>query len=70
MSVGLARELLAAGSGLGLVSLSLAAHRRGLRNVHWPFAGFITSANLQPLTLAEPIGDPYLNPNAVAISRA
>lgn len=70
LSVGLARELLAAGSGLGLVSLSLAAHRRGLRNVHWPFASYITWANLQPLPLAEPIGDPYLNPNAVAISRA
>jgi glycosyltransferase involved in cell wall biosynthesis len=68
LSVGLARELVRGGASLDVVSLSLAAHRRGLRNVHWPFAGFIASARLQPLPLLEPIEDPYLNPNAVAIA--
>jgi O-antigen biosynthesis protein len=63
LTVGLTRELLAEGAELGIVSLSLAAHRRGLRNVHWPFAGFVTSSKLQPLELEQPVEDPYLNPN-------
>ena len=63
LTVGLARELLAGGAQLGVVSLSLAAHRLGLRNLHWPFAGIVTPSVLQPLTMEEPIDDPYLNPN-------
>jgi hypothetical protein len=63
LTVGLARELLAEGAELGIVSLSLAAHRRGRRNVHWPFAGFVTSSMLEPVELEEPVEDPYANPN-------
>ncbi|MEA2533581.1 MAG: hypothetical protein QOJ93_1392, partial [Actinomycetota bacterium] len=59
LTVGLARELLAEGAELGIVSLSLAAHRRGLRNVHWPFAGFVTSSKLEPVEMEEPVDDPY-----------
>ncbi len=63
LGVGLARELLEAGASLDPVSLSLAAHRRGLRNVYWPFARFQTEDRLAPVDLAEPVEDPYLNPN-------
>jgi hypothetical protein len=63
LTVGLARELLAGGAKLGIVPLSLAAHRGGRRNVHWPFAGFVTSSKLGPLGLDEPVEDPYANPN-------
>jgi hypothetical protein len=59
----LARELLAEGAELGIVSLSLAAHRRGRRNVHRPFARFVTSSMLEPVELEEPVEDPYANPN-------
>jgi glycosyltransferase involved in cell wall biosynthesis len=63
IGVGLARELLGAGASLDPVSLSLAAHRRGLRNVYWPFARLRTEDRLAPVELAEPVEDPYLNPN-------
>jgi hypothetical protein len=68
LTVGLARELLAGGAQLGIVSLSLAAHRQGRRNVHWPFAGFVTSSKLEPLELEEPVEDPYLNPNLALVA--
>lgn len=63
LGVGLARELLEAGASLDPVSLSLAAHRRGLRNVYWPFARFRTGQRLAPVDPGEPVEDPYLNPN-------
>jgi hypothetical protein len=63
IGVGLARELLGAGASPDPISLSLAAHRRGLRNVYWPFARFQTEDRLAPVDLAEPVEDPYLNPN-------
>ena len=63
LAVGLARELLEAGASLDPVSLSLAAHRRGLRNVYWPFARLQTDDRFAPEDLAEPVEDPYLNPN-------
>jgi hypothetical protein len=65
LRVGLARNLLANGARPSIVSLSLGAHRRGLRNVHWPFAGLVTSSRLPPVTLEEPVEDPYRNPNSV-----
>jgi hypothetical protein len=69
LRAGLARELLAEGAELGIVSLSLAAHRRGLRNVHWPFAGFVTSSELEPVDLEEPVEDPYASPNLASPAR-
>jgi hypothetical protein len=61
--VGLARELLAQGASPDPVSLSLAAHRRGLRNVYWPFARVRTEDRLPPVAMSDPVDDPYLNPN-------
>jgi glycosyltransferase involved in cell wall biosynthesis len=61
--VGLARELLAGGASLDPVALSLAAHRRGLRNVYWPFARLRSEVPLPQLGLKDPLDDPYLNPN-------
>jgi glycosyltransferase involved in cell wall biosynthesis len=63
LTVGLARELLGAGASPDPVSLSLAAHRRGLRNVYWPFTRLQTGDRLTPVDLEEPVEDPYLNPN-------
>ena len=63
LGVALARELLEAGASLDPVSLSLAAHRRGFRNVYWPFARLRTEERFAPVDLAEPVEDPYLNPN-------
>ena len=56
-------EALKAGASLDPVSLSLAAHRRGFRNVYWPFARLRTEERFAPVDLAEPVEDPYLNPN-------
>jgi glycosyltransferase involved in cell wall biosynthesis len=69
LGVGLSRELLGAGASPDPVSLSLAAHRRGLRNVYWPFARLLTEAQLVPVDLEEPVEDPYLNPNLAPGSR-
>lgn len=63
LRVGLARELLAAGGPPDPVSLSLAAHRRGLRNVYWPFVRLRTDDRLPVVALEKPLEDPYLNPN-------
>ena len=63
LTVGLARELVRAGTPLGLVPLSLAAHRLGRRNVSWAFSAFKTGASLAPVMLEEAVEDPYRNPN-------
>lgn len=68
MTVGLASELLAAGVSADLASFSVAAYRRGLRNVYWPFAQVITAASMPSVVLPEPLVDPYLNPNAAALT--
>ena len=61
--VELTRDCLKRAASLDPVSLSLAAHRRGVRNVYWPFARLRTEERFAPLDLAEPVEDPYLNPN-------
>lgn len=63
LRIGLAAELVAAGADLTAASLSLAAHRKGLRNVVWPFATLVRPGTLPPLVPAEPVSDPYANPN-------
>jgi hypothetical protein len=68
LRVGVAQKLLAAGARTDLVSLSLTAHRLGLRNIHWPFAEFIAEEKLQPLVLPEPVDDPFVNPNALLLA--
>ncbi|HLI57134.1 MAG TPA: hypothetical protein VKY26_08910, partial [Actinomycetota bacterium] len=63
LRAGLAADLAAGGVPIDCASLSLGAHRQGLRNVYWPFARFLSPDALEPLPGPEGIVDPYLNPN-------
>ncbi|HWD08483.1 MAG TPA: glycosyltransferase [Actinomycetota bacterium] len=63
LTVGLAAELARAGAALDCAGLSLGAHQRGLRNVYWPFARFLSPERLEPIARPDGIVDRYVNPN-------